>query len=277
MMKQFTKISIISVIIASLVIASFPAAALTKEGGQDLSPSSTGIGIDEAKNRIVDFDGNSKNLNSLDFKYHGSIKFPYGEVYDFSEGKNRYYVNKENGDIEFAYFSDARSSSHRVHIDKQQAKNNAEIFAKEKYKTFITRNMELTESTLIDHGAGGQEYAFVWSEKINGVSTLNKIYITVDSDNGKIISYLAKERETKINLEPNVRQSDAVRAALEQFGNLKDSRTDAYLSLACPEPDVQQLVWIVKVNAAPVDGLVQGGQVVVDAQNGKIILFNPFN
>jgi hypothetical protein len=276
-MKKLMKISIISVIIASLVIASFPAAALTEKGGPDSSQSSTGIGIDEAKNRIAGFNGNSKNLNFLDFRYQGSIKFPLGEVYDFSERNNRYYVNKENGDIEFAYFPDARSGSNRVQIDKQLAKSNAEVFAKEKYKTFSTRNMELTESALYDHGAGGQEYVFVWSEKINGVSTLNKIYITVDPDNGKIISYLAKERETKIGLEPKVSQSDAVRVALEPFGDLKNIRTDAYLSVICPEPDVQELAWIVNVDAAPVDGLVQGGQVVVDAQNGKIILLNPFN
>ena len=268
---------ILSIIIASLVIASFPAAALTEEGIQDLSQSLSGIGIDEAKNRIASFNANLKDQNSKDLMYKGSIKFPLGEVYDFTGGNARYYVNKETGDIEFAYFPDARSGSNRVQIDKQQARTEALVFANEKYKTFSTRNMELTESVLYDHGAGGQEYVFAWAEKIDGVFTLNKVYVTVDPDNGKIISYMAKERETMISLEPIVNQSDVVRVALEQFGVLKDARTDAYLSVIYPEPDVQKLAWIIHVDAAPADGLAQGGQVVVDAQNGKVVLFNPFN
>lgn len=268
---------ILSVIIASLVIASLPAAALSGEGIQDSSQPSAGSGIDEAKNRITSFNGNMKDQNSGDLKYQGSIKFSLGEVYDFTEGNARYYVNKETGDIEFAYFPDARSGSDRAQVDIQQAGTEALAFAKDKYRTFGSRNMELTESALLDHGAGGLEYIFAWSEKINGVFTLNKVFITVDPGNGRIISYMAKERETKINLEPGVSQSEAVIIALEQFGDLKDTRTDAYLSVIYTEPNVQTLGWIIEVSAAPVDGLVQGGQVVVDAMNGNVVLFNPFN
>jgi hypothetical protein len=264
-------------IIVSLMIASVPVGALSVNNISDSQQQTKIIGIDDAKNRISNFNGNSAILQSTSVDYKGTVESPLGESYDLSIGNNRYFVNKENGDIELAYFSDALSNSGSVSIDLQSAEKIAETFAQQKYTNFGKKNMQLIESKLYDDGYGGREYNFGWAEKINGIATLNQVYISVNAYNGKIISYQAKDRVTTITLEPKLTQSDAIKIAINQFNDLKDLRTDAIVSVICLKPNAQRLAWVVNINAAPKDGFAQGGQVVIDAINGEVILFNPFN
>ncbi|MDD4137812.1 MAG: hypothetical protein PHT99_07990, partial [Methanoregula sp.] len=162
-------------------------------------------------------------------------------------------------------------------ISTEKAGVIAKDYAEANYKNFTSKNMQMISNRLYDRGAGGQDYLFGWAEENAGAYTLNRVYVSVNAYTGDIISYLAKERTITASLKPEIKKTGAIDIAIGQFRGITSPRADATLSVICLDPGVQRLAWIVDVNGERKDDLAQGGQVLVDALNGEVILFNPFN
>ena len=237
------------------------------------------IDIDNAKDSVVQYLGTDRAIKSTDIQYRGDIETPLGNLYSLSNGKDLFYINQKTGDVELAYFYQTSPELKVLSsiISTEEAKAIAKAYAEKHYKNFNKKNMQLVSSQLYDHGAGGQNYIFGWAEENTVAFTLNRVYISVNAYDGNIISYLAKERTITTSLKPEIEEADALAIAIGQFEGLISPRADATLSVICLETDIQHLAWIVTVHGEKKDDLTQGGQVLVDAMNGEVLLFNPFN
>lgn len=276
-MKQITCICLMTMTLASILFITVPANALTNGTPIDSAPGIKGdIGIDAAQDHVVQFMGSSA-LVGQKFTYSGTLDSPLGAVYELSQGNNRYYVNEKTGDVEFAYFPGSRSEAGMSVISQNDAYTTALKYAETKYAKFTNTTMIQLESHTYDHGAAGKTYSFSWSEQISGVLTLNRVYVSVDAGSGKILSYQAKTHETMVSLDPKVTESTAKEIAQRAFDNPGESSVDAVLMVVCPDKDSQKLAWVVTVYSVGEHDLPQGGQAVVDAQTGEVLLSNPFN
>jgi len=263
--------------LASILFIAVPANAISGTARVDTAPGITGaIGIDAAQDRVAQFMGSSA-LVGQKFTYSGTLDSPLGAVYELSQGNNRYYVNEKTGDVEFAYFPGSRSESGMNALSQNDAYAIALKYVETKYAKFTNTTMIQLESQTYDHGAAGKTYSFSWSEQISGVLTLNRVYVSVDAGSGKILSYQAKSRETTVSLDPKVTESSAKEITLHAFGNPVEPSSDAVLMVVCLDKDSQKLAWVVTVHSVGEDNLPQGGQAVIDAQTGEVLLSSPFN
>jgi hypothetical protein len=240
------------------------------------SPIIGTIGIIAAKEKIAQFMGPG-NLNNQDLLYSGILDSPLGSAYELSQGNNRYYVNEKTGEVEFAYFPGSWSQFGTNVLSEKEAYEIALKFAETKYAKFTNTTMVPVESQMYNYGTAEKMYSFSWSEKLSGVLTLNRVYVSVDARNGKILSYQAKTNDTTVTFDPKITESAAKEIALGAFANPRESQTEAALMVVCLDKNDQKLAWVVMVHSVGENNIPQGGQAVIDALTGEILLANPFN
>jgi|GEM_PF-803630 len=278
-MKLLTKWIFVFAVCLSLVVVAFPVSASSGNIANDPINAENKIGIDAAKEHVVQYLGTDRAAKSGDVQYRGDIESPLGTSYILAYQNDLFYINQKTGDVELAYFYQTQPEYKVVPsiINVEKAKTLAKAYAEKNYQNFSRKNMQVVSSQLYDRGAGGQDYIFGWAEEQEGVYTLNRVYVSINAYNGNIISYLAKERTVTTSLKPEIAMSDAIAIAVRQFEEIASPRADATLSVICLEPGVQHLAWIINVSGERKDDIAQGGQVLVDALNGEVLLFNPFN
>jgi|WetSurMetagenome_2_1015567.scaffolds.fasta_scaffold00632_21 hypothetical protein len=278
-MKLLTKWIFVFTICVSLIMISFPASALSGNAANDQINTENKIGINAAKDRVVQYLGTDRAVKSGDIQYRGDVKSPMGTSYSLSHGKDLFYINQETGEVELAYFYQTLPEYKVLPsiISAEKAEAIAKAYAEKNYQNFSRKNMQMIMNRLYDRSAGGQDYIFGWAEEDSGAYTLNRVYISVNAYDGNIISYLAKERTITTSLTPEIEKTDAIAIAIGQFEGITSPRAEATLSVICLETDIQRLAWLVNVHGDRKDDIAQGGEVLVDALNGEVILFNPFN
>lgn len=222
-----------------------------------------------------------------------TMSTPRGEIYEMASDNGRYFVNAKTGAVELASYyplstkPDLLSFSSKTArvstsmqsdpVTMEQAYTIAQNYAGKNYRNFNNRIMVLTESTLIDHGAGGKTYYFTWMEKINAVTVPNGIVITVNADTGQVMSYVALDQSISADIDPSILKSNAINTAISAFSPMKqpfDSKAD--LAVIIPDGKTQTLVWSVDITGSPQNADVHGGRVFIDAHSGEILKVNSF-
>lgn len=216
------------------------------------------------------------NVSPSSIQYKGIKNVDIGNYYVFDTGNGQAYVNMYTGTVERAWFADALKSSGEVKLDLAAAESVAKKYAGEKYTGFLDKNMQLLGSGLINHGDAGNEYSFIWREKVNRAQTPNMVVVNVNPTSGKVISYIGIERDVSYTLEPEISQDKATRIAEDQFPGIHVINSKADLSVEYAKPGIQSLTWVVTLKGEPVDHVLQGGLVVIDALTGKVLLTEPY-
>ncbi|WP_292366510.1 PepSY domain-containing protein [Methanoculleus sp. UBA208] len=234
--------------------------------------ASAPIGVDTAKERAQDF------LNAPDatVQYQKTERLNLGEYYVFGTGDGQIYVNARTGAVERATFDSARKDSRDVRLDRAAAEATARAYAEEKYSGFGKKNMRLTRSDLVSHGDAGSEYSYIWREEISGVLTPNTVVVNLNPSTGEIISYLGIQREIECSLEPKLSRDEALKIAAGQFPGIRVTNATADLSVEYTRPDAQTLTWVITIRGEPVDHVLQGGLVIIDAQTGEVLMVSPY-
>ncbi|WOX56540.1 MULTISPECIES: PepSY domain-containing protein [unclassified Methanoculleus] len=232
----------------------------------------TPIGVDTAKEKAQGF------LTEPDatLEYQKIECLNLGEYYVFGTGGGQIYVNARTGAVERATFDSARKDSHEIRLDRIAAEAAARAYAEEKYDGFSGKNMRLTGSNLVSHGDAGSEYSSTWREEIKGVLTPNTVVVNLNPSTGEIVSYIGIQREIKCPLEPKLSRDEALKVAAGQFPGIKVIDATADLSVEYTRPDVQTLTWVITMRGEPVDHVLQGGLVVIDAQTGEVLMVSPY-
>jgi len=167
-------------------------------------------------------------------------------------------------------------------LSKDQAEAVALEYATRHFPDFSVRNMQLAESRLIDHGAAGAEYSFLWSEQTFGINNGNYAGLNVDP-NGKIMGYYANDKPVPVIRAARISKAAANATAVEyvisrtQIGNITTIESGSRLSVLDSDPAT--VAWIVDLEIrfqAPY-GLEdhRGGNVYVDAMKGNVINYEP--
>jgi len=236
------------------------------------SAAVTPIGVDTAKGKAQDF----LNASDATVQYQKTEHLNLGKYYVFDTGEGQVYVNTHTGTVERASFDSARKDSHEIRLDSAGAEAAARAYAEEKYGGFAEKDMRLIESDLISHGDAGSEYSYIWREEVKGVLTPNTVVVNLNPSTGEIISYIGIQREINCPLEPKLSRDEALKIAAGQFPGIKVIDATADLVVEYTRPDAQMLTWVVTMKGGPVDHVLQGGLVVVDAQAGDVLMVSPY-
>jgi Zn-dependent metalloprotease len=101
----------------------------------------------------------------------------------------------------------------------------------------------------------------------------------VGPEKGEIITYLSRDRAAPAISAPKISQAQAVETAVKYFTGItalshtEGLETTARSSVA---PSLQnRVVWIVDLHIDLPVGDHRGGQVIVDAETGEVLDFNP--
>lgn len=230
------------------------------------------IGVDTAKGNAQDF------LNAPDatVQYQKTEHLNLGEYYVFGTGDGQVYVNALTGAVERATFDSARKDSHEIRLDRAASEAAARAYAGEKYGGFAEKNMRLIESNLVSHGDAGSEYSYIWREENKGVLTPNTVVVNLNPSTGEIVSYIGIQREIRCPLEPALSRDEALKAAAGQFPGIRVTDATAELSIEYARPETQTLTWVITMKGEPVDHVLQGGFVVIDAQTEEVLMVSPY-
>ena len=167
-------------------------------------------------------------------------------------------------------------------LSKDQAEAIALDYARKNFPDFATRNMQLTESRILDHGDAGAEYTFAWSEQTFGISNGNFAGMNVDP-NGKIHGYYANDKPAPVIRQAMISKAAANATAVDyvlaqtKISNI--TSVESSLSLNVYPGDRTTVVWSVDLEVrfqAP-GGIEdhRGGIVAVDAMKGTIVNYEP--
>lgn len=167
-------------------------------------------------------------------------------------------------------------------LSKDQAEVVALEYATRHFPDFSTRNMQLAESRLIDHGAAGAEYSFLWSEQTFGINNGNYAGLNVDP-NGKIMGYHSNDKPAPVIRPSRISKAAANATAVEyvisrtQIGNITTIESGSRLSVHNSDPAT--IAWTVdlEIRFLLPSGLEdhRGGKVYVDAMKGNVINYEP--
>jgi hypothetical protein len=244
--------------------------------------------VEEAKVSIRTFE----NSPRLALEQKQKMTTPRGEVYEMASDNGRYFVNAQTGEVELASFynkqkppgqnlfmsktavASSQQSSDAVTMD--QAFAIAEDYAGKNYPNFYNRTMVLTQTQLVDHGAGGKTYYFTWMENVNGVVIPNGVAVTVNADTGDVLSYIGIGQPVSVDIVPSISRDAAIAKAVSAFSPITVVKSDTHLTVVSLNGTTQNLGWAVDILGAPKDHIEQGGQVMVDAHSGEVLMVNRF-
>ncbi|MDD4137824.1 MAG: hypothetical protein PHT99_08050 [Methanoregula sp.] len=207
-----------------------------------------------------------------------------GENIDmYTVNMDRFAVDAETGTlISASFISLSPVTAGNYSLDTAGAVGLA--YAKKNYPDFSVRNMQLTESKTLDHGAGGVEYSFTWSEQSYGINIGNYVHVSVDPL-GRILNYFARDipapgvEPAKIGKETaNTTAVDYVITST-RISNITSIESTSQLTVL--PTDQKRVVWNVNLAIhfrSPDYGGMEdhrGGIVWVDAMNGSVVGYEP--
>ncbi|MBP2145375.1 hypothetical protein J2129_000829 [Methanofollis sp. W23] len=230
------------------------------------------IDCKDAKNKVLAF----LEKEDIDIEYKGVLSACSGEMMLFESEDEKFYINSQTKSIEGAIFYKSLENSTEVQVNEENARKIAEEYARSKYRAFAHKKMHLLRSDLLDHGDAGKEYLFVWDEIVDGVLTPNYVSVSINPNTGGVISYHGTERALEVDLRPKIFRHDAIKTAIAQFKEIEVSNVDVQLAVMYPEQDEQRLTWVVDLDGKRKDNYAQGGQVLVDAMTGEVMLVDPY-
>lgn len=263
---------IIIVIIVILVIAGF---FLYAAGPGPFTLKAPG----DARESIRQFIGNPMAVVIFDEHNTNFI----GEAYDtYRVDRDRFTVDPGTGAVTGAFFFSVPMTENKT-LTLQEAAGTAKEFAASHYNNFNSRNMQLTEAKMLDHGAGGIEYSYTWSEQSMNISLGNAVHVSVNTD-GRILSYNARDtiapkvEPARIGKDPAVETATRYVITATKITNITSNETSALLTVM---PDNQnRVVWKVDLELRflnPDIGIEdhRGGLVYVDAMTGDVVKYEP--
>jgi len=221
-------------------------------------------------NALVIFEKNNKNIN--------------GDSYDsYLVNGNRFTVDPDTGTVLSALFLSA-SMTQNKNLSLQQAEIPAREFAARHYRDFYQRNMQLTKSAMLDHGGGGIEYSYTWSEQSMNISIGNVVRVSVNTD-GNILSYMAwdapapKVGPAKIGKDQAIETATRYVINVTRISNITSNQTSAQLTVM-PD-DRTRVVWNVELELRFMNNPQEnwedhrGGWVYIDAMTGDVVKYEP--
>ncbi|MDD1690694.1 MAG: PepSY domain-containing protein [Methanoregula sp.] len=211
---------------------------------------------------------------------------PIGNYYTFYSNDDRFWVNQQSGDVEFAHFNSNYQNCQSndgnciaINQTRDQAYTAAQAYAIEKYEGFNEKHWLLIEDTLINSTAGS-EYSFMWREYIGTdrwygttkeVTLPNIVHVSVSASDGKVIDYWGVNRLLSASTTPQISMSEAMETAEDSVpGDIDISNPKISLTLAERTQNVETLVWIVTFDGTRGDEKIPV-TIYVNANNGRII------
>jgi hypothetical protein len=206
---------------------------------------------------------------------------PIGNYFTFYSDDDRFWVNQQTGDVEFAHFQSNYKNSAMINLTRDDAYTKAQAYAIEKYDGFSGRNWYLIEDKLVNSTAGS-EYSFVWREylgsdsywygSIKELTLPNMVHVSVNANNGKPIDYWGVNRVISDRTTPQISMSEALEIAEDAVpADIAVSHPKISLSLAERPLNVETLVWIVTFDGTKENNDKIPVTFYVNANNGRII------
>jgi len=206
---------------------------------------------------------------------------PIGNYFTFYSDDDRFWVNQQTGDVEFAHFQSNCKNSAMINLTQDDAYTKAQAYAIEKYDGFSGRNWYLIEDKLVNSTAGS-EYSFVWREylgsdnygygSIKELTLPNMVHVSVNANNGKPIDYWGVNRVISDATTPQISMSEALEIAEDAVpADIAVSHPMISLSLAERPMNVETLVWIVTFDGTKENNDKIPVTFYVNANNGRII------
>ena len=276
-MNRISKCMVVLILLSSMASLCY---------AQSQSSADHEIGIGEAEESLRTFLSsidNERSYANVKIISSGDFTTSAGDYYEFETDEGNFKVYKKNGEVESAWFYQDDSSSGRSDLSKDEDLKLAKEFAQEHYPAFDNLNMVLTGSEKIEGNNGKARYLFKWYEVENSlfnteVYTSNYVIIAVEG--GEIAGYIGVERETEVSLEPEINESEAMEKAVSALSLPADSgRNYEYENKLCVSyfDGEQHLAWYINIdNGLDSWGYASGGQAVIDAHNGDVLLKNPY-
>jgi len=159
----------------------------------------------------------------------------------------------------------------------------ARAYAEKHYPGFTTRNMVARSETL-DHGDGGIEYMYTWTEMEDGVDVGNLAAVSVNPD-GQVLSYHAYDDPVP-HFEPATLSMETANATAVDYvitrGSIKNvTEIRSWSRLALNPLNRSEVTWVVDMMVLfrdpgyPGGSDYRGGLVTIDGVNGTVIGYNP--
>jgi hypothetical protein len=221
----------------------------------------------------VDYAGNPVSRISL----AGTAQYIPGKgvndeyQYVLNTDNGRFCVNKDTGVVELAYFKTTSNPLKTITMD--DAKNIADTFAKQHYDDHS--KMQITVQ-MLDHGEDDRYYVVMWNEIVNNVTTINKAAVEINASSGQVVGYLGVKKVPSVTTDYKVSKEDAINIAKKQFNDIGTINVTAALHMVDTSKNTQKVVWIVDITGTLINGIEQGGQVIIDAINGEVIRVSPY-
>lgn len=219
-----------------------------------------------AKEAVLQF----TNLQENDVKYIGMMKTNHGNYHQFSTPDNSvYYVNGKSGNIDRVDMQFDWKQTRDVKISKETAKKIAKDVIG-KFSGIKERSgMKIVSSQLLDHGAF-QEYSVEFREVVDGVILPNTALVSINPSNGELLSYVSVNEPVTIPLIPKISPEEVVKIAAQEYPGIRVVSSETNLVIGFPEPDNQKLIYQITLVGEPVDDMMYGGFLAIDAMDGKI-------
>ena len=225
------------------------------------------------------------------------------DVIDVTDGRTVYSVNPQTQRVEFATYADNYAGNQELLITEEQAVAIATQFAQEhceNLSVFTRFTIELKGfdlgpeyfppgATVTRHCA----YDCVWTQIIDGLSTPNRVWVSVNPGTGKVMSYGYHYQPLESPGPPSISQEEAVTIARDNvmeravekdrmLGGTGEVNVQGFCIKDGPELMIRNipfhsqkpyLVWMVE---AEVEGYDAGcgaawGQYFIDACTGDIV------
>jgi hypothetical protein len=206
---------------------------------------------------------------------------PIGNYFTFYSDADRFWVNQQTGDVEFAHFGSHYKNSKMINLTRDKAYEAARTYATAKYDGFSGKNWLLIEDKLIN-STSGSEYSFMWREyygyeswwygSVKELTLPNIVHVSVNANDGKVIDYWGVNRILSASTTPQIPMSEALETAEDSVpSDITVSHPQISLSLAERTQNVETLVWIVTFDGTKGANEKIPITVYVNANNGRII------
>ena len=256
--------------LAAIVAIPLVVLALDSAGDGQGNPTEP-ITVEEAMERVRQFEGASlPDLEPSNVAYAPDDSNPNTLAMFKCEGA-KYGVNLDNGMVEMALYHTSRSSE--VKVGEDEARSIATRFAQESRPGFSA--LVPVESALCDRGTYS-EYDFKWAEVVEGATTPNMVYVSVNAATGEVTMFVTKYLEIEPFAAPSITRDEAEAIAREAF----EEKTGKGVLVSEPvlevtlEPDWDQhLVWRVVVDEVRESTeLINSAIFLIEAHTGEILV-----
>jgi Zn-dependent metalloprotease len=200
--------------------------------------------------------------------------------YSTLDGASTFSVDVQRHQVVLAILANTQSGGSGG-ISHDQALRAAQAFATSRVTEF--QRMSLLQDSSGDHGTAGQQYSFLWAERLGTQQAigLKRVAITVDAGSGTVLSFMQIPSSITVNVEPTVSRDQALAIAQKKFGAATISQS-ATLDVWWRNNDRTQpqvLRWTVKLDSnVPLDANAEANQLIfkhaayiIDAHTGDII------